>query len=125
MWRWSKRLFSIKNCKCWYLNPYLGLSLSLLDSSIAAPFSSSNNEISSLVDLLKEGKASLDTSYRCFKFMMLYSIIQFISQIILLNFATSLSNNQFIVSDLLIVFPMSYFISRYHLIKKGLKQITN
>jgi len=91
----------------------VGLSLSLLDSSIAAPFSSSNFEISSLLDLLIEGKSSLDTSYQCFKFMMLYSIIQFFSVTILLTFGSYLTNNQFLSIDAFIIFPLAYLISRY------------
>ena len=95
----------------------VGLSLSLLDSSIAAPFTSSNFEISSLLDLLIEGKSSLDTSYQCFKFMMLYSIIQFFSVTILLTYGSYLTNNQFLSIDAFIIIPLAYLMSRYSIIK--------
>lgn len=53
----------------------VGLSLSVEDASLAAPFTSSIFNISSMVTLIKEGRACLVTSVECFKFMTLYSCI--------------------------------------------------
>jgi cation-transporting ATPase 13A2 len=41
----------------------MGLSLSESEASIAAPFTSSVQDISSVVELLKEGRCALATSF--------------------------------------------------------------
>jgi len=66
-----------------------------------------------LIKLLREGKASLVTSIQCFKYMILYSLIQFFSVTILLVVNTYLTDNQFLSSDLFIVFPLAVLISRF------------
>ena len=53
----------------------MGLSLSEAEASIAAPFTSKVQDISSIVTLLREGRAALTTSFQSFKFIELYSII--------------------------------------------------
>jgi len=63
--------------------------------------------------VLREGKASLVTSIQCFKYMILYSLIQFFSVTILLVVNTYLTDNQFLSSDLFIVFPLAVLISRF------------
>jgi len=54
----------------------VGISLSEAEASIAAPFTSKVQNISCVVDLLREGKAAITTSFQAFKFIELYSIIQ-------------------------------------------------
>ena len=49
------------------------------EASIAAPFTSSTPNIAPLVTLMREGRAALVTSVSCFKFMALYSVIQFVT----------------------------------------------
>ncbi len=48
---------------------HVGLSLSELEASIASPFTSSIQDISSVLDLILEGKASLETGFQNFKFI--------------------------------------------------------
>lgn len=55
----------------------VGISLSDAEASIAAPFTSKTQDISCVVIMLKEGRAALVTSFQCFKYMALYSMIQF------------------------------------------------
>jgi cation-transporting ATPase 13A3/4/5 len=55
----------------------VGVSLSPEEASIAAHFTSKVPDISCLLKLLREGKGSLATSIQTFKYMMLYSLIQF------------------------------------------------
>ena len=52
-----------------------GLSLSDSEASIAAPFTSKVQNISSMVILMREGRASLATSITAFKFIMMYALI--------------------------------------------------
>ena len=49
-----------------------GIALSDAEASIVSPFSSSNKSIFACVDLLKEGRCALATSFASYKFMILY-----------------------------------------------------
>ena len=55
----------------------VGLSLSEAEASIAAPFTSKIPDISPMIRLLREGRAALVTSFAAFKYIELYSMIQF------------------------------------------------
>uniref|UniRef100_A0A8C4QPU4 ATPase 13A3 n=1 Tax=Eptatretus burgeri TaxID=7764 RepID=A0A8C4QPU4_EPTBU len=57
-----------------------GISLSTLEASVASPFTSSYSSITCVPTLIQEGRAALMTSFCVFKFMALYSIIQFSTQ---------------------------------------------
>lgn len=70
----------------------MGLSLSEAEASIAAPFTSRIPDISSVVILLREGRCALTTSFQCFKFIELYSMIQFISVTLLYSIGSNLSD---------------------------------
>lgn len=89
----------------------VGVSLSEADSSIAAPFTSQKADISSLLTVLKEGRCALTTSIQCFKYMALYSMIQFTSASFLYWFLGNLTNNQFLIFDLITVMPLAVFMS--------------
>ncbi len=88
------------------------MSLSIEEASIAAHFTSNIPDISCLINLFREGKASLITSIQCFKYMMLYSLIQFTSVTLLMIYASYLTDNQFLVIDLVIIFPVAILMSR-------------
>jgi cation-transporting ATPase 13A3/4/5 len=60
-----------------------GLDLSETETSISAPFTSSVLNVGSVITLLRNGRAALSTNFQCFKFMALYSLIQYVSTIIL------------------------------------------
>lgn len=90
----------------------VGVSLSIAEASIAAHFTSTVSEITCLIKLFREGKASLITSIQCFKFMMLYSMIQFFSATICLICGSYLSEYEFLVVDLLLIFPLAILIAR-------------
>ena len=53
----------------------IGISLSEAEASIAAPFTSQIQDISSVVLVLKEGRCALTTSFQMFKFIELYALI--------------------------------------------------
>uniref|UniRef100_A0A0L8G8U6 Cation-transporting P-type ATPase C-terminal domain-containing protein n=2 Tax=Octopus bimaculoides TaxID=37653 RepID=A0A0L8G8U6_OCTBM len=81
---------------------HAGISLSETEASVAAPFTSKNQNIECVVTVIKEGRAALVTSFGCFKYMALYSIIQFVSVLILYTYATNLADFQFLYIDLII-----------------------
>uniref|UniRef100_A0A7N6AM14 Cation-transporting ATPase n=1 Tax=Anabas testudineus TaxID=64144 RepID=A0A7N6AM14_ANATE len=88
-----------------------GISLSELEASVASPFTSKTPNISCVPSLIREGRAALITSFCVFKFMALYSLIQYISVTHLYSILSNLGDFQFLFIDiaiiLLIVFTMS------------------
>ncbi|KAG0347027.1 hypothetical protein BG004_000252 [Podila humilis] len=90
----------------------VGISLSEAEASVAAPFTSRTNEIGCVVSVIKEGRAALVTSFSCFKFMALYSIIQFTTVSFLYAFASNLGDFQFLYIDLALILPIAVFMGR-------------
>ena len=90
---------------------HVSVSLSAEEASIAANFTSKNPDVSCIYELLREGKCSLTTSIQTFKYMMLYSMIQFFCVTLMLIYLTYLSDFQFLVSDLFIIFPLEWFLA--------------
>ena len=88
----------------------VGISLSTEEASIAAPFTSSIPDISCVIEVLKEGKCALVTSFQIFKFIILYSIIQFISVTFLIILDSYLSDWQFLVEDVFIITPLGFLM---------------
>lgn len=88
----------------------VGVSLSEAEASIAAPFTSQIQDISCIVILLREGRGALTTSFQCFKFIELYSMIQFASVTLLYFIGANLTDNQFLYVDLIILVPLSMFM---------------
>ena len=86
----------------------IGLSLSQEEASLASDFTSQEAKISSLIVLIKEGRCALCTSINCFKFMTLYSMIQFLCVSILYMFDADMSTYQYIYADVLIVIPLAF-----------------
>jgi cation-transporting ATPase 13A3/4/5 len=90
----------------------VGISLSEAEASIAAPFTSAIPNIGCVIDLLREGRCAMVTSFQAFKYMASYSLIQFSSSMILYSLAALLSNWEFLWIDLFIVMPLA-FASEY------------
>ena len=90
----------------------IGISLSEAEASVAAPFTSRSPDISCVIEVIKEGRAALVTSFSCFKYMALYSLIQFTSITILYSFASSLGDFQFLYIDLFIILPVAVAMAR-------------
>ena len=88
----------------------VGISLSTEEASIAAPFTSSIPDISCVIEVLKEGKCSLVTSFQIFKYILLYSLIQFISVTILLLNDSYLADWQFMAEDLFLITPLAFLM---------------
>uniref|UniRef100_A0A665UU95 Polyamine-transporting ATPase 13A3 n=1 Tax=Echeneis naucrates TaxID=173247 RepID=A0A665UU95_ECHNA len=80
-----------------------GISLSELEASVASPFTSRTPNISCVPSLVREGRAALITSFCVFKFMALYSIIQYISVTLLYSILSNLGDFQFLFIDVAII----------------------
>ncbi|KAJ1915835.1 hypothetical protein IWQ60_008310, partial [Tieghemiomyces parasiticus] len=95
----------------------VGLSLSEAEASVAAPFTSQSTDIDCVLDLIKEGRCALTTSFSCFKYMALYSIIQFVTVSLLYRYGGGLGDFQFLFIDLFIIIPIAVFMGNsppYH-----------
>lgn len=88
----------------------LGVSLSDSEASIAASFTSKVNDISCIVSILKEGRASLVTSFQCFKFMAMYSIVLCTTTVLLFMVYATPSNSQFLYWDGVVILPLSFML---------------
>ncbi|KAJ8277181.1 hypothetical protein GJAV_G00072300 [Gymnothorax javanicus] len=88
-----------------------GISLSELEASVASPFTSRTPNISCVPNLIREGRAALITSFCVFKFMALYSIIQYISVTLLYSILSNLGDFQFLFIDLCIIFLLVFTMS--------------
>nr|XP_019945068.1 PREDICTED: probable cation-transporting ATPase 13A2 isoform X1 [Paralichthys olivaceus] len=81
----------------------VGVSLSEAEASVASPFTSKNENISCVPLLIREGRCSLVTSFGLFRYMALYSLIQFCSVLILHTMSTSVADLQFLYFDIVLV----------------------
>ncbi|XP_038671734.1 probable cation-transporting ATPase 13A3 isoform X2 [Scyliorhinus canicula] len=88
-----------------------GISLSELEASVASPFTSKNPNIACVPNLIREGRAALMTSFCVFKFMALYSIIQYLSVTLLYSMLSNLGDLQFLFIDLAIILFIVFTMS--------------
>ena len=88
----------------------VGVSLSQEEASIAAPFTSTNPDISCIIDVLNQGKCALVTSVEIFKYMIAFSLTEFVSMAIMMISDTFLFEFQSIVIDCFITLPLCTFL---------------
>ncbi|XP_032238659.2 polyamine-transporting ATPase 13A3 isoform X2 [Nematostella vectensis] len=93
---------------------YAGISLSEAEASIASPFTSKIPNIECVPKVIKEGRCALVTSFACFKYMALYSIVQFVSVLILYSIGSNLSDFQFLYIDLVIITSLALVMGYQH-----------
>lgn len=89
-----------------------GLSLSQAEASIAAPFTSAEPNISAAVELIRQGRCALMTSVQCFKYMVVYSMLQFFAVSILYNFNSNYADLMYLWIDMFLVFPLAIVMAR-------------
>ncbi|XP_051875034.1 polyamine-transporting ATPase 13A3-like isoform X2 [Pristis pectinata] len=88
-----------------------GISLSELEASAASPFTSKFSDIACVPNLIREGRAALMTSFCVFKFMALYSIIQYLSVTLLYSELSNFGDLQFLFIDLAIILVIVFTMS--------------
>ncbi|XP_032308045.1 polyamine-transporting ATPase 13A3 isoform X2 [Drosophila ananassae] len=91
---------------------HAGISLSETESSIASPFTSHNSTISAVINVIKEGRAALVTSFGIFKYMAAYSLVQFISVMILYSIDSNLTDKQYLYVDLGLISIFAFFFGK-------------
>ncbi|XP_017853574.1 probable cation-transporting ATPase 13A3 isoform X2 [Drosophila busckii] len=91
---------------------HTGISLSESESSIASPFTSRNPTIAAVPRVIKEGRAALVTSFGIFKYMAAYSLVQFISVMILYSIESNLTDKQYLYIDLGLISIFAFFFGK-------------
>jgi len=89
---------------------HAGISLSDAEASVASPFTSKEPNISCVPSLIREGRASLVTSFGVFKYMAGYSMTQFLI-VCMLTWPVvnnTLSDFQFLYEDLVLMTPLCF-----------------
>ena len=91
---------------------HIGVSLSEAEASVAAPFTSREVNITCVLRLIQEGRCALTTSFETFKYMAMYSLIQFMTVLILYTEGAALSNLEFLFVDLGITTSLALTLGR-------------
>ena len=91
---------------------HAGISLSELEASVASPFTSKNPNISCVIDVIKEGRCAIVTSFNIFKYMALYSMIQYATALTLYTISSNIGDLQYLYIDLFITMPFAVTMSR-------------
>ncbi|XP_072101039.1 polyamine-transporting ATPase 13A2 isoform X1 [Mobula birostris] len=89
-----------------------GISLSETEASVASPFTSKIDNIKCVPMVIREGRASLITSFGVFKYMAMYSMIQFVSVLILYTINSNLGDWQYLYFDLVITTTVAILMGR-------------
>lgn len=91
---------------------HVGFAISDTDVPVFSPFTTKQKRITDLIDLLREGRCALSSSYITFKYMILYAVIQ-ITLISMMNDRdTQMSGGQFLFDDLILVLSLSMVMVR-------------
>lgn len=96
---------------------HVGISLSEAESSVASPFTSQQPDISCVPKVIREGRAALVTSFGLFKFMILYSLLEFFSTVLLYGEKSALSDFEFLYIDVFLIVIFAFFFGQtkpYH-----------
>lgn len=91
---------------------HTGISLSDTEASVAAPFTSSNADISCVPILIAEGRAALVTAFGILKYMALYSLTQFSAVMILYTMYTNFTDLEYLFEDLFIITSLATVFGR-------------
>jgi len=79
---------------------HAGISLSLAEASVAAPFTSRNVNISCVPYVIREGRATMVSAFASFKFGVAFCFTQLISVLMVFYIGTEPSDNQYLVVDI-------------------------
>ncbi|XP_014295273.1 polyamine-transporting ATPase 13A3 isoform X2 [Microplitis demolitor] len=91
---------------------HVGVSLSEAESSVASPFTSRIPDITCVPKVIRQGRAALVTSFGIFKFMVTYSLTEFISAFILYSIDSNLSDFQFLFIDIFLIVNFAFFFGK-------------
>ena len=88
----------------------IGLSLSLDDASLAAPFVSTDTELTSVENLIIEGRGAITCNFQNFKYFLYLSIVQCFGTVTLFFTQVDFNNLSYIWMDIIIGIPYSILL---------------
>ncbi|KAI0223304.1 hypothetical protein L0F63_004993 [Massospora cicadina] len=91
---------------------HVGIALSEAEASIVSPFSSSFRSVRSCVELIRQGRAALATSFAGYKYLIMYGEIMACLKIISFYFSIQMSAQIWILVDAFIITFMAFAISQ-------------
>ncbi|KAI8976751.1 hypothetical protein BDB01DRAFT_852965 [Pilobolus umbonatus] len=97
---------------------HVGLALSEAEASIVSPFSTKNRSVMQCVELLKQGRSALATSFANFKFLILYGECMAFWELIMFYFTAIGSQPVWITIDGIITTTMTLAITQAQPAKK-------
>ncbi|XP_046814648.1 polyamine-transporting ATPase 13A3-like isoform X1 [Vespa crabro] len=99
---------------------HAGVSLSEAESSVASPFTSRIPDITCIPKVIRQGRAALVTSFGIFKFMVAYSLTEFLSVIILYSIDSNLTDLEFLFIDIFLIVNFASFFGKTQAYEKKL-----
>ncbi|RLU15384.1 hypothetical protein DMN91_012378, partial [Ooceraea biroi] len=92
--------------------------------TVASPFTSRVADITCVPKVIREGRAALVTSFGIFKFMVAYSLTEFLSVIILYSMDSNLTDLEFLFIDICLIVNFAFFFGKTRAYKKRLSKTT-
>lgn len=87
---------------------HVGIALSDAEASVVSPFTSKTKKVTSVHDLLREGRCALVTSFAGYKFLITYGQIFSVVKLCCLGMGVILCNLDYLMFDAIIVMSMTY-----------------
>lgn len=91
---------------------HVGLALSEAEASIVSPFSTSNRSVMQCVELLRQGRAALATSFANYKFLILYGECMAFWELLMFYFSVIAPQSIWITIDGFITTTMTFAITQ-------------
>ncbi|ORY02702.1 hypothetical protein K493DRAFT_334519 [Basidiobolus meristosporus CBS 931.73] len=91
---------------------HVGLALSEAEASIVSPFSSSTRSIMSCVELLKQGRAALATSFAGYKYLIMYGQTMAWVKIFTFYYSMQPSQNVWILIDAFVTVGLAWAVTQ-------------
>ncbi len=79
---------------------HAGISLSMAEASVAAPFTSRNVHIGCVPYLIREGRTTMVSAFASFKFGVAFCFTQLVAVLMVFSIGTEPSDNQYLVVDI-------------------------
>ena len=91
---------------------HVGVALSEAEASVVSPFTADTKSVASCVDLLREGRGSLATSFASYKFLIIYGQLFSTIKLISYYFGVLIAPMAYFTIDGGAVLFLSYFMTR-------------
>ncbi|KAH7415779.1 hypothetical protein KP509_14G060200 [Ceratopteris richardii] len=93
---------------------HAGIALSEAEASVVSPFTSKDKSILSSVDLLKEGRGALHTSFACYKFLIMYGLMFSVFKLICYWYGVIVCQMSYVFIDGVAVLTLGYAMTTSH-----------